>query len=167
MRTIFRFVAGFVFGLVLFMWALLLNGAGEGAMTPMVSAAPELLPVLAAFQNPGAWSAWLIVFGAAALWAVYFGLLPAINSLAGRMVVFMVIAVLHFGGGVFALSRDRGFAAEFQRYPTLTVGYFVFFSIVLLSLGALTWVGSKPRGSAAVSEFHNELDNSLDRSAGA
>ena len=151
MRTIFRFVAGFVIGFVLFMWALILGGAGEGSMTPLVSAAPELLPLLAVFEKSGAWAFWLIVFGAGFLWAVYFGLLPAINSFVGRIVVFMVIAVLHFGGGVFALSRDRGFDAEFQRYPTLTIGYFVFFWIVLLSLGALTWVGSKPRASAAVS----------------
>ena len=151
MRTILRFVAGFVIGFVLFMWALLLGGAGEGSMTPLVSAAPELLPLLAVFEKSGAWVFWLIVFGAGFLWAVYFGLLPAINSFVGRIVVFMVIAVLHFGGGVFALSRDRGLDAEFQRYPTLTIGYFVFFWIVLLSLGALTWVGSKPRVSAAVS----------------
>ncbi|HKP38758.1 MAG TPA: hypothetical protein VJT71_18015 [Pyrinomonadaceae bacterium] len=149
MRTIFRFVSGFVIGLVLFMWALLLNGAGEGAMTPLVSAAPELLPLLAVFEKSGVWAFWLIVFGAGLLWAGYFGLLPAINSFVSRMVVFMVIAILHFGGGVLALSRDRGFDAEFQRYPVLTVGYFVFFWIVVLSLGALTWAGSKRRVVAA------------------
>lgn len=148
MRTIFRFVAGFVLGFILFMWALLLSGAGEGALTPLVSAAPELLPLLAVFKNPGPWAFWLIVFSAGVFWAVYFGLLPAINSFVGRLVVFMVVAAVHFGGGVFALSRDLGFGAEFQRYPTLMIGYFVFFWLVLLLLGGLTWVGAKPRVSA-------------------
>src|ERR1043166_3701075 len=102
MRTILRFVAGFVIGFVLFMWALLLNGAGEGGMTPVGSAAPAILPLLAVFKNPGAWGFWLIVFGAGVLWAVYFGFLPEINSRVGRIVAFMVITVLHFGGGVLA-----------------------------------------------------------------
>jgi hypothetical protein len=153
MHTVFRLVAGFVIGCVLFRWALVLASVGEGSMTPLGTGAPELFPLIVIFEKfqHGAFWFWLIVFGAGLLWSFYWGVLPAISSFGGRILAFMVVAVLHFGGGLFTLSRDLGFGVEFRRYPVLMIGYFVFFGIILLSLGVLTWVGLKPRVSAAVS----------------
>src|SRR5712671_505627 len=152
MRTIFRFALGFFLGCVLLMWSLLLSGAGEGSMTPLVAGFPELLFPFAAIEKWGLPGFWLVMLPSAGLlWAIYFGALPAINSFIVRMLIVVVLCLVHFGAGAWALSKDIGFDRELQRYPVLTVGYFVFFWIVLLSLGALTWVGSKRRPSTASS----------------
>jgi hypothetical protein len=150
MRTLLRFGLGFVIGCILFFWSLLLAGAGEGSITAIVSAAPELLWGLSVVEKWGLWGFWLVALPSVGLlWAIYFGFLPAIKSFVIRLLVVTAVALLHFGFGLWALSKDIGFYAEFQRYPVLTIGYFVFFWIVLLSLGALTWVGVKSRLSAA------------------
>jgi len=150
MGTVIRFASGFVIGCILFFWSLLLAGAGEGSISPVASAAPELLLFMTVVEKWGAWGFWLVALPSyGLLWAIYFGFLPAINIFLIRILVVLAVGLLHFGVGVWALSKDIGFDQEFQRYPVLMIGYFVFFWIVLLSLGAVTWVGVKPRLSAA------------------
>jgi hypothetical protein len=152
MRTVFRFASGFFLGCILLMWSLLLSGAGEGSMTPLVAGFPELVFPFAAIEKWGLPGFWLVMLPSAGLlWAIYFGALPAINSFIVRMLIVIVVFLVHFGAGAWALSKDIGFDPEFQRYPVLTVGYFVFFLIVLLLLGALTWIGSKRRPSTVSS----------------
>src|SRR6266851_5520498 len=128
MRTIFRFASGFFLGCVLLIWSLVLSGAGEGSMTPLVAGFPELLFPFAVIEKWGPSGFWLVMLPSAGLlWAIYFGALPAINSFVVRMLSVIVLCLVHFGAGVWALAKDIGFDQEFQRYPVLTVGYFVFF----------------------------------------
>lgn len=148
MRTLGSFALGFVVGIVLLLWATLLAGAGHGTLAPLASVAPELLLVFAAVEKSEWWGFWLVMVpGTGLLWGFYFGLLPTITSFFVRMLIVTIVCLVHFGAGVFMLSKDVGFDQQFQRSPVLIVGYFIFFWIVLLLLGALTWAGSKRRVS--------------------
>jgi hypothetical protein len=101
-----------------------------------------MLLLLAAAEKWGLSGFWLVVVPIAGLlWATYFGLLPAIKSFVVRMVVVMLVCLVHFGAGVWSLSKDAGFALMADRQPVPTIGFFVFFWVVILALGARTWVG--------------------------
>src|SRR5882762_1133194 len=105
MRIFGRFALGFVIGCILIVWAVGLAAAGHGTFAPIVSVAPELLPLLAAAEKWGLSGFWLVVVpGAGLLWAVYFGLLPAIKSFIVRVVVVIIVCLVHFGAGVWSLS---------------------------------------------------------------
>jgi hypothetical protein len=142
MRIFGRFALGFVIGCILIVWAVGLAAAGHGTFAPIVSGAPELLPFLAAAEKWGLSGFWLVVVPAAGLlWAVYFGLLPAIKSFVVRVVVVIIICLVHFGATVWSLSKDPGFARMADAQPVPTIGFFVFFWVVILAFGARTWAG--------------------------
>src|SRR5712692_1788447 len=142
MRTFGRFALGFVIGCILIVWSVGLAAGGHGTVAPLVSAALELLLVLAASEKWGLSGFWLVVVPIAGLlWAAYFGLLPAIKSFVVRVVVVMIVCLVHFGAAVLSLSRDEGFARMAEGQPVLTIGFFVFLWVVILALGARTWAG--------------------------
>src|SRR5436190_16636431 len=135
---------GFVVGCVLAIWSVLLLGAGEGTSTPFVASAP-IQAWVAANTNPGYFGSWLLVLTVGVLWAAYFGVLPAISSFVTRMLAMVLIAGLHLGAAAWILSKDVGVGAEYHRYPNLMIGYFVFLCVVVMTLAAVTWVGSRRR----------------------
>ena len=142
MRIFGRFALGFVIGSILIVWAVGLAAAGHGTFAPIVSAAPELFPLLVAAEKWGLSGFWLVIVPVAGLlWATYFGLLPAIKSFGVRMVVVFLLCLVHFGAGVWSLSNDPGFARMADAQPVPTIGFFVFFWIVLLALATRTWAG--------------------------
>ena len=142
MRTFGRFTFGFAIGCILIVWSVGLGAGGHGTIAPLFSAAPEMLLVLAAAEKWGLQGFWLVVVPVAGLlWATYFGLLPAIKSFVVRMVIVMLVSLVHFGAGVWSLSKDEGFALMADRQPVPTIGFFVFFWVVILALVARTWAG--------------------------
>jgi hypothetical protein len=142
MRTFGRFAVGFAIGCILIVWSVGLAAAGHGTFAPLVSAAPELFPLLVAAEKWGLSGFWIVVIPVAGLlWATYFGLLPAIKSFGVRIVVVFLLCLVHFGAGVWSLSKDEGFTRMADTQPVPTIGFFVFFWVVLLALGARTWAG--------------------------
>src|SRR4030095_8127752 len=104
MRTLGRFAVGFLVGCVLFVWSLILAGAGHGSIVPLASAAPVLFVNLDAFGKLGMWGFWLIELpGAGLLWATYFGVFPEINSFAIRMFLVVSVACVHVGTSVWQM----------------------------------------------------------------
>jgi len=154
MGTIGRFVLGFVVGCVLFAWSFILAGVGHGSIVPLASAAPFVFVIPSVFNQQGflgllsLLTMWL---GTGFLWAVYFGVFPAINSFAIRMLLVVSVTVVHVGTAAWQLRKDFLLRDSFDRFPFQTGGYFVLFVITLLLLGAVTWVGSKRRFSTASS----------------
>ena len=67
------------------------------------------------------------------------------------MLLVVFVTVVHVGTAVWQLTKDFLLSDSFKRFPVLTGGYFILFLITLLSLGALTWVGSKRPFSPASS----------------
>jgi len=151
MRTVGRFASGLVVGCVLFVWSFILAGAGQGSSVPLASAAPLFFVNIDAFAKLGLWGLLLMLLGTGFLWAIYFGAFPAINSLAVRMLLVVFVACVHVGTAVWQLTKDFLLSDSFKRFPVLTGGYFILFLLTLLSLGALTWVGSERRFSPASS----------------
>jgi hypothetical protein len=150
MRILLRFALGFVVGCTLTLWSTLLAGAGEGAVSPLVSSAPMLVWI-AALTNFGLLGFWLLVFATGLLWAIYFGGLPAINSFIVRTLAVGLVGCVHLGSAVWMLSKDLNFAREYERLPIFTAGYFVFLWVVIMTLGLLTWAGPKRRAPRATS----------------
>ena len=149
MRTVVRFVSGFVIGCVLFIWSFILTGVGHGPTVPFASAAPFLFLNRDAFGHLGPWGFLLIWVGTGLLWSVYFGVFPPIGSFAIRMLLLMLVVVVHVGTAARELANDFLLRDSFVRFPLLTGGYFVLFTLVLLSLGIVVWLGSTRRSSAA------------------
>jgi|GEM_PF-1771006 len=142
MRTLGRFALGLVLGFILVVWSVTLAAAGHGTVVPLAAAFPELLLVLMLAGQWGLWGFWLVVVPAAVLlWAIYFGFFPAIKSSAVRAALMTIIGVVHFGAGVLSLSIDSGFVGMAKTQPVLTIGFFVFLSLVMLALGARIWAG--------------------------
>jgi hypothetical protein len=97
MRTFGRFAVGFGIGCILIVWSVGLAAAGHGTFAPLVSAVPELFPLLMVAEKWGLSGFWLVVVPIAGLlWATYFGLLPAIKSFGVRMVVVCLLCLVHF-----------------------------------------------------------------------
>jgi hypothetical protein len=142
MRLLLRFALGFALASVLLIWALMLAGAGHGTSAPLFATLPLPVSILDAVGRMGLSGFWLLMFpGNGLLWGLYFAGLPAINSFVVRMFAAVLIGCVHVGAGVWALSWDTGFARMAQSQPALTIGFFVFFWVVLLALGARTWAG--------------------------
>jgi len=142
MPTFGRFTFGFAIGCILIVWSVGLGAGGHGTIAPLFSAAPEMLLVLVAAEKWGLSGFWLVVVPIAGLlWATYFGFLPAIKSFVVRMVIVMLVSLVHFGAGVWSLSKDEGLALMADRQPVPTIGFFVFFWVVILALVARTWAG--------------------------
>ena len=146
MRIFGRFALGFVIGCILIVWAVGLAAAGHGTIAPIVSGAPELLPLLAAAEKWGLSGFWLLVVPLAGLlWAVYFGFLPAIKLFVVRVAAVTIICLVHFGATLWSLSKDPGFARMADAQPVPTIGFFVFLWVVLLVLSARIWAGPQFR----------------------
>src|SRR5438045_7659738 len=153
MHPFCRFAFGFAIGCILIVWSVRLAAGGDGTIAPLFSAAPEIFLILAAAEKWGLSGFWFVVVPIAGLlWASYFGLLPAIKSFVVRMVVVMLVCLVHFGAGVWSLSKDEGFASMADRQPVPTIGFFVFFFVVILALGARTWAGPNFRLRTASSD---------------
>ena len=149
-----RFVLGFLVGCVLSVWSFILAGVGHGSSVPLASAAPFVFVIPDVFYQQGflgLLSLLLMWLGTGLLWAVYFGVLPTIHSFVIRMLLVVVVAVVHVGTAAWQLTKDFLLADSFERFPFQTSGYFILFLITLLSLGVVTWVGSKRRFSSAAS----------------
>jgi hypothetical protein len=142
MRLGYRLALGLAVGCVLSLWSAVLAGAGEGAISPLVASAPMLVWVLA-LTKLGFWGFWLLVFATGLLWSIYFGTLPAIKSFVLRIVAVVLVGLVHLGAAGWMLTKDLGFDREYERYPNLTIGYFVFLWVAVIALGALTWTGPK------------------------
>src|SRR5688500_7287081 len=111
MRLLLRFALGFVLGSVLLIWALVLAGAGHGTSAPLFATLPLPVSILDGVARMGLSGFWLLMFpGNGSLWGLYFAGLPAINSFVVRMVAAVLIACIHFGAAIWALSWDTGFA---------------------------------------------------------
>ena len=157
MITVGRFVLGFLLGCVLFVWAFILAGVGHGSVVPLASAAPFVFAVPKLFDQQGFWGLLSLLFmllGTGFLWSVYFGVFPAIQAFAIRMLLVGLIAAVHVGTATLQLTKDSLLADSFNRFPFQTSGYFILFLITVLSLVVSTWVGSKRRLSPASSKPH-------------
>ena len=143
MRTAAHLVSGFVIGCVLFAWSFILAGVGHGPTVPLASAAPFLFLNRDAFGHVGMWG-FLFIWagGTGLLWVIYFGVFPAIRSFVIRMLLLVLVVVVHVGMAARELANDFLLRDSFSRFPLLTGGYFVFFLVVLLSLGVVIWRGS-------------------------
>ena len=142
MRTVSRFVIGFVIGCVLFFWSFILAGVGHGPTVPFASAAPFFFLNRDAFGHVGMWGFLFEWGGTGLLWGIYFGAFPLIDSFVIRMLLLGLVMVFHVGMAARELADDFLLRDSFVRFPLLTGGYFVFFLVVLLSLGIVIWRGS-------------------------
>jgi hypothetical protein len=142
MRTIGRFVIGFVIGCVLFFWSFILAGVGHGSSVPFASAAPFFFLNRDAFVHVGMLGFLFEWGGIGLLWGIYFGVFPLSSSFIIRRLLLGLVVVFHVGMAVRELVHDSLLRDSFVRFPLLTVGYFVFFLVVLVSLGVVIWRGS-------------------------
>jgi hypothetical protein len=101
--------------------------------------------------DPGKVGFWFVFLGTGFLWAIYFGGLPAINSLILRFVAMVLVGFVHFGAAAWMLAHDLNFARMYERSPTLTAGYFVFWWVAIIALGLVSWAGPKRRVPKATS----------------
>ena len=142
MRTLGRFCLGFIVGFFLLVWATILAGAGHGTAVPLFTIMPLPIRIFDLIAQMGLYGFWLIfVPGNGLLWAAYFGWLPGIKSFIVRIVAVALIGCIHLGAAAWALSWDVGFARMVDGLPVLTLGFFVFLWVVILTLGARTWAG--------------------------
>jgi hypothetical protein len=86
------------------------------------------------------------LFGTPLLWAGYFLAIPEINSRILRLFAFVLVALVHLGAGAGMASHDTPyFARAFDRFPTFIVFYFGVLMVSVLTLGALSAVGTRAR----------------------
>ena len=145
MWTVGRWVSGFLIGCVLFAWSFMLTGAGHGSSVPFASAAPFWLFNRDFFVHVGIWGFLMEWAATGLLWAIYFGVFPAIGSFVFRLLLLLVVVVVHLGIAARELANDFLLRDSFTRFPILTGGYFGLFLLVLVSLGVVVLRRSKQR----------------------
>ena len=104
-----RFAFVFLVGLILVAWGWLLTGAGHGTYIPLVGTlvlAP--IPVV-------------VIPGTPFLWAIYYTVIPAIDSRWQPITVISLILLLHLVPVVWLARDDPAFARYSQRNPALVV----------------------------------------------
>jgi hypothetical protein len=114
-----RFFIGLLLGVILTVEALAIGGVGHGTYAPLIFTASlaVLVPLLGLFAGP-------------LLWAFYFLLIPNLRRTI-QAVVLTVVALAHFGPGLWVAFDDPAFARADP--PQL----FVFGATVLITIGAL------------------------------
>jgi hypothetical protein len=124
-----HFAFGFVLGLIMSGCALLLSEAGHGTYAPMIAnvSVLALIPALGFL---------LAVVGTPFLWAIYFVLLPEMDSLAGRILALVVVVLLHVVPGIWLATEDPAFtrALESSFQLVLAHGLSLLVAIVCLVL---------------------------------
>jgi hypothetical protein len=115
-----RFFIGLLLGVILTVEALAIGGVGHGTYAPLIFTASlaVLVPLLGLFAGP-------------LLWAFYFLLIPKLQRSSIQAVVLTLVALAHFGPGLWVAFDDPAFARADP--PQL----FVFGATVLITIGAL------------------------------
>ncbi len=120
-----RFVLGFLIGLILTACAFLLAGAGHGTYAPLVAAASFLafVPILG-------------IFGTPFLWAIYYAVIPAIDSRLRRVFVLAFIVLLHLVPAVSLAFEDPAFNRQLEQHVYMLGfdGLMLFAAFIILTV---------------------------------
>jgi len=127
-----RFALGFVVGLILTACALVPTAAGHGTYAPLVAAASflALVPVLG-------------ILGTPFLWAIYYTVIPAIDSRIMRGFVVVSVLLLHLLPGLWLAFEDPAFTRQLAQNPSLLVIFCLLWSAAFIVLTVLS-AGAKP-----------------------
>jgi hypothetical protein len=130
MSNKFRFALGFILGLILSAFAFLLAGIGHGTYAPTVANASvlALLPVVGILIS---------FFGTPFLWAIYYVVIPQINSQAKRVVALILLSLLHLVPGAWIALEDSAFNRALNNHPTVVWLYGMILVITILCLAFL------------------------------
>ena len=115
MRTSFRFAIGFALGCALSVCAWILAGAGHGTYAPLIANAPMLafLPIPISVVAS--------LFGTPLLWAMYFVVMPKLDSRIFKAVAVTAVALEHLGSGAWFASEDPYFMRMLGYSPSLII----------------------------------------------
>ena len=120
-----RFFIGLLLGVILTVEALAIGGVGHGTYAPLVFTASvaAFIPVLGLFAGP-------------LLWAFYFLLIPNLERSWSQLVVLTLVALAHFGPGLWVAFEDPAFtradSAELLVFGVtvlVTIGSLLFFCV--------------------------------------
>src|SRR5207244_13266242 len=90
-----RFFIGLLLGIILTGQALMFAGVGHGSYAPLIFVAsiPGLIPLLGLFAGP-------------LLWALYFLIVPNLDTSRSKVVAISLISLLHLLPGLWIASQD-------------------------------------------------------------
>jgi heme/copper-type cytochrome/quinol oxidase subunit 4 len=133
-----RFAFGFVLGLILSACALFLTGAGHGTYAPIIANASflALIPGLGIL---------LALAGTPFLWAIYFLVIPEIDSRPGRVIALVLISLLHVVPGVWLASEDHAFTRALESHPMWVIAHGLALVAAIISLTIFTSWERKPK----------------------
>lgn len=138
MRSKLRFAIGFLLGIVLSVCALFLSGAGHGTYAPMFGNVSILsfVPALGILLG---------LFGTPFLWAIYFVMIPAIESRMGRVIALILVSLLHLLPTIWFASGDSAFTRMLEFHSLTVLVYGVSLVTAILCLALLTSLESVRR----------------------
>ena len=116
MATRVRFAFGFGLGLIMSVCALSLSGAGHGTYAPMI-ANVSLLALI-----PGL-GFLLAIVGTPFLWAIYFVLIPEMESLRGKILVLALVVLLHVVPAIWLASEDSALTRALESHLSLVLAH--------------------------------------------
>jgi drug/metabolite transporter (DMT)-like permease len=85
----------------------------------------------------------LAVVGTPFLWAIYFVLIPEIDSLPGRIIALVLIALLHILPAIWLASNDSAFTRELESDLAIVLAHGLALVAAIISLTVLTSLESR------------------------
>jgi hypothetical protein len=122
-------------GLALTALAVLLTGAGHGTYVPIIANASYLWLI------PGI-GILLAIFAPPLQWALYFALIPAIQSRLKRVLVMVAVELAHLVLAVVLVNQDPSFTRALEQEPRLVIAHGLGL-VSTLAVLALLWARRK------------------------
>lgn len=126
-----RFSLGFLIGCVMSYLALAMSGAGHGTYFPMLLNSSVLIFL------PGVGIV-LALVAAPLLWGAYYGVIPAMQPRAARVVLTSVVLLLHIVPVICLASMSGNFWKQFESMDPFMMVYLVVVAAAVSVLIALS-----------------------------
>ena len=131
MKSNARVLIGFLLGCVMSALAPFLAGFGHGTYAPMAFNSSVLLFI------PGI-GVVLAFLAAPLLWAVYYGMIPAIQKLRVRAAVVSAVLLSHVLPGVWMVCTEPAFRSAFRLMRFYLLAYLFIAAVAVVGLVAVS-----------------------------